>query len=552
MPIVDKYPRSSQSDVVFDYIGKHCIFRAPDAQLIARNGGRLSWLIDLRPAFLNAHVLDLITTAFWNDYKGVLPVQVGGMEVGAIPLVTALLLKAFELKIEVNGFIIRKQRKVDGRGLAIEGAIGDAPILLVDDTCNSGSSFAKAIAVVEAHGHHVRQVFSVIDYKSTKGLAWRQEAGLSSTCMFELSEFGLSVGGSKVKMETRTPTAGYRRLWKFVAKGGHAFSVVPKSTPVMINGVLVFGTDSGIVYAVDAQNGTMRWQRKLPNTGRKGIWSSPAVHDGKVFIGAYNGNVYALKADDGEIAWCNHACDWVGSSPVVVPQHGLLSIGLEYERPAMRGSIAALDIEGGRKIWEFPLVQYQHGSSTYHKECDSLITGTNDHNVIALEAATGKEIWRFETRRSVKYPPVVDAERGLVAFASSDASIYVLDASSGKKLAEVETGDLCYTTPLVAGDKLFCGSGDKHLYVLDLQDFTLRAKINLGARVYAPPRLVNGQVVVGTTGGVLFLIDPNDLVVEGKITHAESITNAVVDGGARLYVPTLMNELYCYLRVGGG
>ena len=339
----------------------------------------------------------------------------------------------------------------------------------------------------------------MIDYKSTKGLAWRQEARLSSACMFELSEFNLSVGGSKVKTETRTLPIGYQRLWKFVAKGGHPFFVVPKSTPIMTNGTLVLGTDSGTVYAVDAKDGTMRWQRKLQNTGRKGIWSSPAVHDGKVFIGAYNGNVYALRADTGEIAWCNHACDWVGSSPVVVPRHGLLSIGLEYERPAMRGSVAALNIQDGRKIWEFPLAQYQHGSSVYYKPCDALITGTNDHNVIALEAATGKGIWRFETRRSVKYPLVVDAERGLVAFASSDASIYVLDASSGKKLAEVETGDLCYTTPLVAGDKLFCGSGDKHLYVLDLQDFTLRAKINLGARVYAPPRLVNGQVVVGTT-----------------------------------------------------
>jgi len=540
---------SSETKAVTEYIRANCIFRSPEHNLISRHGGSLRWLIDLRPAFLQAGILDAIAAAFWARFRTALPFQIGGMEVAAIPLVTALVLKAHQLGLEVNGFIIRKQRKTDGRGRTIEGAVNGDPVMLVDDTINSGSSLAKALAVLKAEGHRVWHLFCVIDYRASKGIAWREEHGLSSDCMFELSDFGLVVADRL--SAKRSPQ--YRHLWRFTAHGGHPFSVVPKSAPAYNDGAIFMGSDRGRIFSIDAASGKPLWCQPLPNTGRKGIWSSPCLCDGRMYIGAYNGNVYCLAQTDGRIAWCNHACDWIGSSPIVIPRHGLMSIGLEYERPSAKGGIAAFAMEDGRKLWEHCLAQYQHGSSVYFEENDSIITGTNDHNVISLDAATGRHLWTFATRRSVKYAPALDRRRGIVAFASFDTSIYLLDAGSGQKRAEIETRDICYTTPLMLENRLFCGSGDKHLYVVDLDTLKPIARLNLGSRVYATPRLVNGRVVVGTAGGVLCIIDPVSLAIEDRLYLPDAITNAVAsnEDGSRIFVPTYMNEVYCYEHLCG-
>ena len=111
--------------------------------------------------------------------------------------------------------------------------------------------------------------------------------------------------------------------------------------------------------------------------------------------------------------------------------------------------------------------------------------GTADHEMCAFKPATGETVWSLKTRRSVKYAPAIDEERGLIAFASFDSSIYAVDAATGTKLGEWETGEICYTTPLIVGNRLFCGSGDRHLYIIDLEKMELIKKIDFRARIYS-------------------------------------------------------------------
>jgi len=147
----------------------------------------------------------------------------------------------------------------------------------------------------------------------------------------------------------------------------------------------------------------------------------------------------------------------------------LLFIGLEYERPWAQGALTALNLQTGAKAWELLTKKFQHGSASYWRGGDLVIWGTADHHMVALKPQTGQLIWSFPTRRSVKYAAAIDEVRGLVAFASFDKSIYLIDAATGTKLGEWATNDLCYTTPLFANGKLFCGSGDRHMYVINVE-----------------------------------------------------------------------------------
>jgi outer membrane protein assembly factor BamB/orotate phosphoribosyltransferase len=518
------------------------------AILISRHGRPLRWLLDLRPVFLQKEALEQIVAAFWERHGAAGRFQLAGMETAAIPLLTGLLLGAPLSRGPVNGFIIRKERKTTGLGNAIEGAITAEPVILVDDVINSGSSAEKARVVIEMHGGKVQELFVVVDYRSKKALRWRARHSIEVNSLFTLEDFDL-----ELKQDEPPPAQAYRPLWQAEVQGAYPYYVVPKSAPLLAGGRIYRGCDAARMQALDAATGALIWEYQVTGAApRKGIWSSPAVHDGRIYFGAYNGSVYCLDAANGGELWIQGYGEWVGASPLVVPQHGLVYFGIEYERPWARGSIAALDIHTGDKVWEYPIAKYQHGSPCYFRAADLIIWGTADHEMVALDALTGKVAWTFRTRRSVKYAPVVDEERRLVAFASFDKSIYLLDATTGALRGEWETGEICYTTPLFVGNRLFCGSGDRYLYVIDVERLQLVEKLGLGARVYASPRLSGKRVIVGTTGGKIFEIDVDTLRVEGALQVPDAVTNAVEisPDGTRLYVSTYMNYLYAFERVG--
>jgi outer membrane protein assembly factor BamB len=122
--------------------------------------------------------------------------------------------------------------------------------------------------------------------------------------------------------------------------------------------------------------------------------------------------------------------------------------------------------------------------------------------------------------------------------------------ATGRKLGEWETGEICYTTPLMTRDKLFCGSGDRHLYVIDLDKMTLIRKKDMKARVYSSPILVNDRVIFGTSGGRVIEMDANSLEIKGILQLPDAVTNAVAVSphGGNVYVWTYMNHLFAFRR----
>ena len=517
------------------------------AILISTRGLLQRWLLDLRPVFLQRQTMEQIVAAFWERHAGASAFQLAGMETAAIPLLMGLLLGAPLGRGPVNGFIIRKERKTTGLGNAIEGTITDEPVILVDDVINSGWSAEKARTVVEMHGGSVQELFVVVDYRSKKAARWRMRHSIKVNSLFTIADFDL-----RLKRDIPHPAQSYEPVWQVAVPGAYPYYVVPKSAPLLADGRIYRGCDAARMQAFDAATGALIWEYQVTGASpRRGIWSSPAVHDGRIYFGAYNGSVYCLDATNGGELWIQAYGEWIGASPLVLPQHGLVYFGIEYERPWARGSIAALDINTGDKVWEYQIQKYQHGSPGYFRGGNLIIWGTADHEMVALDALTGRLAWTFRTRRSVKYAPVVDDERRLVAFASFDKSIYLLDATTGELRGEWETEDICYTSPLFAGERLFCGSGDRHLYVIDVERLQLIDKLDLGARVYASPRLCGRRVIVGTTGGKVFEIDVATLKIEGVLQVPDAITNAVEvsPDGTRLYVSTYMNHLYAFERL---
>lgn len=96
---------------------------------------------------------------------------IGGMTLGADPLVTAVSMVSYLEKSPIPAFIVRKEPKQHGTESYIEGMKNlpaGATVALVEDVVTTGGTLLKVIDRVEAQGFQVGLVVTVVD---------RQEGG---------------------------------------------------------------------------------------------------------------------------------------------------------------------------------------------------------------------------------------------------------------------------------------------------------------------------------------------------------------------------------------
>ncbi len=537
--------KPSALDTLAAAIRDRAIVRGENQRLISPKGASNRWLIDMRRLFMDAKLLDTVAELFWQRCAGAMPFQVGGMETAAIPLVSAILLKGVARGTPVNGFIVRKERKTYGTGSLIEGALNGEKVVIVDDLLNSGNSLEKVRVVLEEQKKKIDLAFVLIDYHSLKGEAWREKHGIPVCAPFSLAQFGLSLEQPEVP-----PQAVFRNKWNFAAPDPNFFHRVPKSFPATDGKRVYFGSDCGTFWCVDARDGSVVWTFRVNARGHKNLWSAPALHEGKVYFGSYDGNVYCLAAETGAEIWRFIGADWVGSSPALAPELGLLFIGLEFAVEGKRGSIAALRMEDGQKVWEHMTKRYTHASPAYWPERQLVACGSNDNEMFLFDARTGAVRWRFETGGSIRHAPAFDLKRGHVITGCADGFIYVIDVETGREVWSVRTDNTIYTVPLVVDDTAYVGSTDKYLYILDLERRVVKKKIYAASKIFSPPRMLEGRVYFGACSGIVYEVDHGTAEVTGTHQLPDAITNALTYNGETgdFYALTYVNQLFAFAR----
>ena len=90
---------------------------------------------------------------------------VGGLSMGADPVVSAAIVVSEIEKRPLPGFLVRKEAKKHGRQKQIEGieSVRGKRIVVVDEVCTTGGSTQEAIDAVEREGGEVVAVISLVD-----------------------------------------------------------------------------------------------------------------------------------------------------------------------------------------------------------------------------------------------------------------------------------------------------------------------------------------------------------------------------------------------------
>lgn len=116
--------------------------------------------LDAQGALLTGHcVLDLL------DEMKIQPDAIGGLSMGADPVVSAAIVVSALKNRPIPGFLVRKEAKKHGRQKQIEGMenLTAKNVVIVDDVCTTGESTQEAIDAAERSGARVVAVISLVD-----------------------------------------------------------------------------------------------------------------------------------------------------------------------------------------------------------------------------------------------------------------------------------------------------------------------------------------------------------------------------------------------------
>jgi outer membrane protein assembly factor BamB len=241
-----------------------------------------------------------------------------------------------------------------------------------------------------------------------------------------------------------------------------------ESSPLLLNGILYFGSWDHHVYALDVRRRTRPRLRWRVDVGSE-VDSSPSYAGGRIYVGTNAGHVVALDARTGREVWRSSSYSRFGrreyfyATPSVA--YGRVYIG------NTDGTMYAYGARTGHLLWAQHAGSYVYTAAAIWRR--EVIIGTYDGHLIAYNVATGRELWRHEAPASIHGAPTV--LNGIVYFSTCGTcglhgsryakpgprATYGLDARTGRLLWRFSDGQY---SPVVADTERIYVAGRTHVY----------------------------------------------------------------------------------------
>jgi len=241
-----------------------------------------------------------------------------------------------------------------------------------------------------------------------------------------------------------------------------------QSNPVVSDGIVYFGCNDSLFYAVDASKGILLWKRETGNMVR----SKAVIENAMVYFST--GNVlFALNKFTGEEIWIHSCEDTTGSatidpwdyhqgSPVIHGSNVYVGFG--------NGSLLGFDLQNGKVRFNYTAKEYSPVRSTPAIKNGVIYFGDWNGLVYAVDIKTQDTLWTHRTYYEQPYSTfgMINTQMivhdTLLIFGARNPELQVLNIYTGKVVwSHVETdGGWISGDPEVSGDTLYIGGSDNH------------------------------------------------------------------------------------------
>lgn len=240
--------------------------------------------------------------------------------------------------------------------------------------------------------------------------------------------------------------------------------------PAVDEGLVVVNTGSGKLFALDAETGEQRWvyESEVPALTLRGI-ANPTISNGGAIVGTANGKVAVTFVDSGQTLWEQTVAAPTGSTElerlVDIDSQTIVFGGVIYV-VSFNGTLAAMDLRTGRVIWKREYRSYRRMSLSGN----SLFVVDDKSQVYALDRRNGVELWAQVSLRGRDLTGATPMQ-DYVVVGDKYSYLHWLDKETGDVVARYQFGDddedeAIYVAPVVDGNTLYSVTRDGQIVAL--------------------------------------------------------------------------------------
>ena len=158
--------------------------------VVLASGKESDHYFDMKPAMFDPEGAELLAELIFARLEGVEADIVGGLEMGAVPLITPISIASRRAGRPLPGFFVRKAAKDHGTRKLIDGAsdVKGKRVVIVEDVTTTGGSAMKAAEALTAAGATITLVISILD-REEGAAALYDGAGIPFQSLFTASDF---------------------------------------------------------------------------------------------------------------------------------------------------------------------------------------------------------------------------------------------------------------------------------------------------------------------------------------------------------------------------
>jgi len=157
-------------------------------EFVLSSGATSNYYIDVRKTSLHPEGLRWISKLFFELLEADHVTAVGGLTLGADPLVAGVMLHSAAVGRPIEGFLVRRVAKEHGtRGEVEVNLAGHKRVAILDDVITSGESALIAAVAAESYKAEVARILAVVDRGQGAPQIF-QKRGYPFTALFSIGD----------------------------------------------------------------------------------------------------------------------------------------------------------------------------------------------------------------------------------------------------------------------------------------------------------------------------------------------------------------------------